>query len=323
MEIIEDIRQFRPPPAGVVLTIGNFDGVHVGHQTLIAAVIGKARELDATAAALTFDPHPISILYPHRAPARLLTLAEKLEVLGSMGLDATIILHSTPQLLNETAEEFLRNLTQACRPRVIVEGPTFNFGRGREGNIDTLRAAAARYGYEAVILDELHSPTLHGHPPVNSSTIRTALRGGRVEDARLMLGRPYRITGIVGDGKHLGDKIGFPTANMEQVHQLVPGHAVYAAVAEIEGGAMHLAAVNIGPQPTFDESRARIEAFLLDYSGNLRGRKLGLHFLARLRAQVRFESVAALTEQLHKDVETLRRYAPALQDPELARLPAV
>lgn len=320
MKIITDIRQFQPPPAGVVLTIGNFDGVHLGHQALIETVRAKARAIGAAAVALTFDPHPITVLYPRRAPARLLTLPEKLAVLGRSGLDAAIVLHSTPELLHETADEFLRNLTAMCRPRVIVEGPTFNFGRGREGNVDTLRASAARFGYEVAILDELHAPAIEDRPAVNSSAIRAVLRDGRVEDARLMLGRPHRITGVVSDGKHLGESLGFPTANLEHVPQLVPGHAVYAALGQLDDDSLHLAAVNVGPQPTFDDARPRIEAFLLDYSGHLRGRKMGLYFLARLRGQVRFDSVAALTAQLQSDVTAVRRHAPALDDPQI-RLP--
>ena len=312
--IVHDLREFRAPPDGIVLTIGNFDGVHVGHRLLVETTCRKARDLGVPAVVMTFEPHPISVLFPHRAPARLTTLTEKLAILANLEPNYAIVLRSTPELLHETADEFLRYLVESCRPRAIIEGPTFNFGRGRQGSVDTLRAQAARYNYEVIVLDELHSSAVPGQPAVNSTAIRHALRLGRVEDARQMLGRPYRITGLVSDGKHLGHTIGFPTANLERVPQLLPGHAVYAAVGQLEDDSLHLAAVNIGPQPTFSDDHTRVEAYLLDYSGHLRTHRLGLYLLARLRDQRRFDDVASLTEQLRRDVEAVRALAPALAE---------
>jgi len=312
MKVFHDIQGFQPPREGVVLTIGNFDGVHLGHRLIVETALDHARKPGVLAAALTFEPHPLTVVAPRRVPARLTTLEEKLALLERLGLDATIVVASSRELLDKSADEFLRNLTNTCRPRAVVEGPTFNFGRGREGSINTLIEGSARYGFETVIVEEVRAAELDGAPEINSSCIRRAVGAGRVEDAKVMLGRPHRVTGVVGDGKHLGDSIGFPTANLDEIPQLLPAHAVYAAVAQLDDGTFHLAAVNVGPQPTFDDSHTRVEAYLLDYDGRLRGRKMGLHFLAKLRDQVCFDGAGSLTAQLRRDVEQTHLHARAV-----------
>jgi len=308
--VVEGLAGFTPPAGGVILTMGNFDGVHVGHQRLIAAARAAARETAAPVVAVTFEPHPLAIVAPQRTPPRLTTRAEKVALLAGLGVQTVLVLRSDRKLIDTTAEAFLSELVARCRPRRIVEGPTFNFGRGRAGTVDTLRTRAARLGYTLTVVDEVHSETLPGRPAINSSTIRSALRDGRLAEANAMLGRPYRLVGRVGSGHHRGAGLGFPTANLEGIVHLIPSHGVYAAIAQRADGTLYLAAVNIGPQPTFEQSESRVEAFVLDYTGDLHGEPVGLHMLERIRDQVRFADVGALVAQIRRDVERTRTFAP-------------
>lgn len=312
MERFDGLTTFTPPAAGAVLTVGNFDGVHRGHRRLIDTAKSAAAEFGGAVVGMTFEPHPLAILAPNRAPSRLTTLHERLELLAGAGVDAAIVMHTDRDLLAIPADEFLRLLAHHCRPRVIVEGPTFNFGRGRAGSIETLREHAQRLNYRPIIVEELYGRELGGNPPINSSAIRDAISDGRIDDAAAMLGRPHRLVGRVGAGDGRGATLGFPTANCEEIPHLLPAYGVYAAAAQLPHGQLRLAAVNVGPQPTFEQMKARVEAFVLDYDADLRGKMLGLHLLARLREQQRFDSVAALVRQIRSDVERVRGYAPDL-----------
>ncbi len=306
MEVCNRLDSFIPPPGGTSLAIGNFDGVHRGHARLMAQARDISARLHADPVAVTFDPHPLAVLSPERAPARLTTLAEKLALLEPLSLARCIVLHSEPELLGQRAEDFLARLVTHTRPRAFVEGTDFNFGRGRTGNIATLQQHAQRWGYEVHVVPPVHCTELPTNPVISSSSIRQALRDGRASEANAMLGRPYRVTGLVEHGESRGAKLGFPTINLGALVHLLPQYAVYAALAQLADGALHPAAVNIGPQPTFGDGTARVEAHLLDFSGNLRGQRVGLHFLSRLRDQIKFPTVAALTEQLRHDVAATR-----------------
>lgn len=312
MRVCDGIEQFQPPSGGVVLTIGNFDGVHLGHRRLVESACAKGREVAAPVVAMTFEPHPLAVLVPWRAPQCLTTLSEKLALLEMLGVDAVVVLHSDRKLLGRSAEQFLTGLVAPCRPRDIVEGPTFNFGRGREGSVRTLREFSNRLGFALTVVDELRSREVPDHPAINSSTIRNLLQEGRLSDANTLLGRAYRITGVVGGGEQRGLTLGFPTANLGDIRHLLPQEAVYVAVAQLADNTLHLSAVNIGPQPTFGQAPARVEAHLLDYSGELAGQRLGLHLLARIRGQVRFPGVAELGAQLQRDVEYTRTFEAQL-----------
>ncbi|MFN0137160.1 MAG: riboflavin biosynthesis protein RibF [Phycisphaerae bacterium] len=301
--------EFSPPPQGCVLSVGNFDGVHRGHAALVQRARQAAEWCDAPVVLATFDPHPLTLLAPAKAPPRLTTIDERAELLRSVGATTVIVLNTDWDLLNQTAEEFLRRIVERCRPRAFVEGPTFHFGRGRTGSVTTLREHAVRFGYEAIVLDEIECPELPGCPAINSSAIRDAIRSGQVDHAATMLGRPYRISGVVGSGQQRGASIGFPTANLTAIEHLLPRHAVYSAVAQLDDVSFHLAAVNLGPQPTFDQQTAAVEAHLIDFAGDLRGRRVGLHLCAWLRDQVKFNGVEELKNQLVRDVERARQAA--------------
>jgi riboflavin kinase / FMN adenylyltransferase len=300
------LAEFTPPPQGVALTIGNFDGVHLGHAQIVAVARRVAAPRQAPVVALTLEPHPLAILAPERAPPRLTTVAEKQVLLARAGADHCIVLHSDPALLALEADDFLASLVTRCHPLAFVEGPDFNFGRGRGGSIETLQRHAPRWGYEVHKVPAVHCEGLPTRPTVSSSSIRQALRDGRIDEARAMLGRPYRIVGTTGHGEGRGAGLGFPTANLDHVVHLLPQDAVYAGIAQLDDDSLHLAAVNIGPQPTFDQELSRVEVHVLDYAGDLRGRRLGLYFLARLRDQQKFPGPDELIAQLHRDVAATR-----------------
>lgn len=307
MQAYDGLSQFDAPTEGVVLTIGNFDGVHVGHQRILAAARESARQAGGIrVVAMTFEPHPSAILAPHRAPARLTTHAEKLELLGRHGADQAIVLRAEPSLFAQPAIDFLNEVVLRCRPRAIVEGPSFMFGRGRDGDVTMLLSHASRLGYALFVVAS--QSITHGGvaTPVSSSAVRAALANADVELAARMLGRPHVLSGIVVAGAGRGAGIGVPTANLARCPQLCPAPAVYAAAAQIEGEPLRPAAVNIGAQPTFGDEQRRIEAHILDFSGDLRGRTLRLYFLRTLRQQRKFDSVQKLTNQIRRDIDATR-----------------
>jgi riboflavin kinase / FMN adenylyltransferase len=313
MRIAYGFEGYEPPSGGTVLTVGNFDGVHCGHARLVETAHSVARRLGAGVAVMTFDRHPLAVLAPERAPAQLVTLPERLALLERLGVQACIVLHSEPELLARSAADFLASLITHCRPRALVEGPDFHFGRGRTGTLATLQEHAAQWGYEVHAVPAQHCAELPTAPIISSTSIRQALRDGRIDEANAMLGRPYRISGVTGMGEGRGAGLGIPTANLHGVTHLVPQEAVYAAVAQLAGGGLYLAAVNVGPQPTFDQATSRIEAHLIGYHGDLLNQDLGLHFLARLRTQTRFSGPDELVAQIRRDVSAVREHAGELE----------
>lgn len=313
MQVYRGFEQFHPPPEGTVVTIGNFDGVHRGHAHIVQLTGQVAKRMGAAGLVVTFEPHPLAVLAPERAPERLITAGEKLLLLERCGATLCIVLRSEPALLTQTAEDFLARLAAHCRPRALVEGPDFNFGRGRTGSVATLREHAAQWGYEVHVADALHGTSLPTHPRISSSSIRQALRDGRVTEANAMLGRPYRIVGCVGRGAGRGARLGFPTANLEGVPHLLPQHAVYAGVAQLADGTLRPAAVNIGLQPTFADAHLRVEAHVLGHEGDLRGQSLGLHFLTRLREQTQFGGPDELADQVRRDAAEVLELAPQVE----------
>lgn len=311
------------PPA--VVTIGNFDGVHVGHQQLLRQVRAAAARHSAVATALTFEPHPLSVLAPQRAPPRLTTAALRTVLLERTGADRVITLASVPELFELPADEFVNLLVRALRPAAFVEGTAFRFGRDRGGSIDTLREMGRAHGFEVLTI----APVTTTLPPsdgssataaeptvVSSSAVRAALDNGDLPAARALLGRPHRIVGIVRPGDGRGRTLGFPTANLDRIREMTPALGVYAALAQTAAGVSHPAAVNIGPQPTFGQAGVRVEAHLLDFSGELTGQPLGLHLLQRLREQRRFAGAAELVQQIAQDAARARQVSDGQTPPE-------
>ncbi|MGQ9649429.1 MAG: bifunctional riboflavin kinase/FAD synthetase [Phycisphaerae bacterium] len=293
--------------SGAVLCIGNFDGVHRGHQAILQAGRQKARAVGTELVAITFDPHPLAVLTPERMPAVLTPLPEKLRQLERAGADVTVVADSSVAFLQLSAADFIEDvIVRRFRPTAIVEGRSFGFGRHRQGDVETLRAAGWQYGFEVQIVEPVRI-ALGGHPDavISSSLVRQLLTAGPVDQAAICLGRPYALLGTVIHGGGRGAGMGFPTANVDPGDQLVPAEGVYAGFAEL-AGRRHQAAISIGRTPTFDEHRLVVEAHLLDFGENTYGQTLRLEFLAWLRSQVRYETVNDLCRQIAKDVEQTR-----------------
>jgi riboflavin kinase / FMN adenylyltransferase len=285
------------------LTIGNFDGVHRGHQTLLEELRRQADKIGGPAVAMTFDPHPVQILRPGTTPAALTTLADRTQLMLAYGADHVVVMQTTPMLLEQTARAFFDvAVRHGLAAKAVVPGFNFVFGHNREGNA----ASLAEFCREAGIACTPVSPlNVDGHP-VSSSRIRGELAVGNVAAAANLLGRPFSVTGLVGTGQRRGQTIGVPTANLEGVATLVPGNGVYAVVVH-HAGKHWAGAANIGPNPTFGEQDRKFEVHLLDFDGELKGETLTVDFLERLRETRPFEGVAQLVAQLHADIAAARR----------------
>jgi riboflavin kinase / FMN adenylyltransferase len=294
-----------PPDAcrNGALTIGNFDGVHRGHTALITQVQRRAAEMGGRATVLTFDPHPLQLLRPEHFQPVLTTPADRAELLHACGADEVVMLRTNRELLQLRAREFFeRVIRSGFAARALVEGDNFGFGRDREGTVDTLRT----YCRDAGIGLDIVSPVEVNGVRVSSSRVREALVRGDVHNARVLLGRPYRLRGIVGSGARRGQTLGFPTANLERVETLVPGNGVYAVQVPY-GGQTWPGAANVGPNPTFGEQARKIEVHVIGFQGDLYGQPLTVEFCARLRDTRPFAGVEQLVGQLRADVDQAQR----------------
>jgi riboflavin kinase/FMN adenylyltransferase len=295
-----------PVPAACrrgAISIGNFDGVHRGHQEILSELKQQARMIAGPAVAITFDPHPLALLRPESQQPLLSTVSDRTELLLQYGADHVIVLQTTSALLNLSAADFFHKVLETgFEARWLVEGTNFGFGRNREGNVNTLLAfcQAAHIGLTFV------PPLEDDGQPISSSLVRKAIATGDVSAAARFLGRPYRISGRVVTGQRRGQTIGFPTANLGEVSTLVPAHGVYAVRVE-HAGQIWPAAANIGPNPTFGEADQKIEIHLIGFTGDLYGQTLAVAFIERLRAVQQFSGVNELVQQLHADVEAARR----------------
>lgn len=299
------LRGFLGWPRGPVhLAIGVFDGVHVGHQALIGRLVAGARAAGAHALAATFEPMPGRFLDPAHAPAELTDAEERLELLRRAGADAVVIFPFDRAFADLAPAEFIARLREAADLRRVVVGSDFQFGRGRAGAVATLREAGERSGFTV----EEVAPVLLDGAVVSSTRIRQILAAGDLPAAERLLGRPYRVVGTVVGGDRRGTALGYPTANLRVgPDRLLPRDGIYAALVEVNG-ARHAAAASLGVRPTFGSGLARrLEAFLLDYSGDLYGATVRLTFVKRLRDERRFDSPAALVAQIDQDVAETRR----------------
>ncbi|MBI3835965.1 MAG: bifunctional riboflavin kinase/FAD synthetase [Planctomycetes bacterium] len=295
-----------------VLTVGNFDGVHLAHQRLIAEALQAAEAFGVPAIALTFDPHPLTIVAPARAPVRLCTLSDKLAWLDFARLDGAVVARSEPQLLSTEPEAFVRDVLVAkFHPTCIIEGPTFGFGRGRKGTPELLRQMGPALDFSVRIVEQVTVDADGETVTVSSSLIRGLVRGGDMSRAALCLGRPYQVTGMVIRGHGRGRKLGFPTANLGKIEQLIPADGVYSGRANV-GDSSWPCAVSIGSTPTFGANEARqVEVYLLDFDGDLYGEELRVEFDQMLRPQQKFASLTELSDQLLRDVQQVRNGAAA------------
>jgi riboflavin kinase/FMN adenylyltransferase len=304
MELVRGMHNLRYRHRGSVVTIGNYDGVHRGHQHMLATLVDHSRRLGLPATVVTFEPTPREFFEGDAAPARLMRLREKVEALPLYGVDRIVVLGFDRRMQGMGAVEFVdRLLIRGLGARHVVIGHDFHFARRREGTIETLRTAGAGHGFD---VDEVGRFLVDGER-VSSSLVREALGRGDLERARMLLGRPYRMAGRVRRGQQLGRKLGFPTANLALHRKVVPLWGVFAVRVSGGGGLVdHPAVVSLGTRPTINGTEPLLEVHVFDFDGDLYGLYLDVDFVQRLRDERRFESLDALVEQMHLDAARAR-----------------
>jgi riboflavin kinase/FMN adenylyltransferase len=288
-----------------LVAIGNFDGVHRGHQAIIAEAVGRAAEIGGTSMVLTFDPHPISVLHPEAPHALLTTLDQKLALLEALRVDVVLVLPFTLEFARRSAEQFVReDLGGRVGAWEVFVGRNFKFGKGREGRVEDLERLGASMGMRVVV----HAPVSVGDTMVSSSAVRGVLRDGRVEDAETFLGRPYAADGVVTPGEGRGRALGYPTANFKPGIQLLPKIGIYAAVVDdLSSGERGLeGVVYIGSQPTFGPHPVQVEVHLFGADTPRYDHHLRISFVRWIRGEERFADSPALIAQIGRDVTAAR-----------------
>ena len=294
-----------------MLTIGNFDGLHIGHRQILRTVIDRARARDGEAVVYTFDPHPRKVLQSDRAPSLLTTTEQKLELLAAAQIDLVVLEPFTAAFATTTPESFVREHVHAhVAPLEVYVGYDFHYGRDRAGSMRLLTELGPRLGFAVTIIPEV---TIGGRD-VSSSRIRELLASGDVEEAKRMLGRSFAVRGSVVAGDRRGHTLGFPTANLAPENEVIPAHGVYAGHVQLldagtpAAGTRFAAVTNVGRRPTFkQDDPALAEAHLLDFSGDLYGRRIEVSFEARLRGEEKFPGADGLRAQIARDVELARQ----------------
>ncbi len=312
MELIRGVTSLDRPLVRAVLTIGNFDGLHLGHRAIMKTVIGRARALEGEAVVYTFDPHPRKLLHPETAPRLLMTLAQKCELLEAIGVDVLIVEPFDKTFSSVPPEVFINEyIHERIAPTEIYVGHDFHYGRDREGSMRLLTETGPRLGFSVTIVPEV----THCGRDVNSTRIRALIEQGEVEEAAQLLGRPFCVRAKVIEGEKRGRTIGFPTANLAPENEVLPGAGVYAGdLRFLDDGQpakdVTLPAVtNVGLRPTFGRGDSLLaEAHLIDFDGEVYGRHVDLSFRHRLRAEKKFPGIDSLREQIARDVSEARRW---------------
>ena len=288
-----------------VLTLGVFDGLHLGHQLIMRTVVERARAISAVPTVITFDPHPRAVLHPESAPPLLQTFDQKIEAFGVLGIEQTIVVRFTKEFSNISAAEFLKDVVaDRLHAKEVYLGKGFAFGHEREGNIELLQRLSSDLGFVA---GEVPEVKLRGCR-VSSSKIRQLLASGQVNLARRMLGRPYGVEGRVERGSERGHQLGFPTANLHPHNRVIPRNGVYVTGTLIEGQ-WRRSVTNVGLRPTFGEAtEPSVETFVMNWDGDLYGDVVRIRFLYRLRDERRFSSIDELKTQIKRDVERANSY---------------
>ncbi len=319
IEITSADKDFSQVESGCVLTIGNFDGLHLGHQEILTVARQIAAEKATQLAAMTFEPHPVTVLQPEKTPKVLTLLKMKQNLLASLGVDTFIVIKDTAKLLTLSADEFVAQfLTTGARPIVVVEGHDFNFGAERSGSVETLKQAGADNGFDVVVVEPKEITFSTGqHIRVSSTMIRYMLESGHVADAALALGRPYQLAGPVIAGRGKGKHLGFPTLNMEPPGQIIPAEGVYAGFVKIANSFQQVltakeslpAALSIGQARTFgEEYPLLIEGHLLiENAERFKGRWIAMDFVEHIRSQHKFNTEAELSAEIAKDCEKAKQ----------------
>lgn len=308
MRLIRSLHNLRPTDRGCVATIGNFDGVHLGHRAVFQRLRARGHELGLPATVITFEPQPLEVFAPEAAPARLTRLREKLSALRACGIERVMLLEFGPRLAAMPAPEFVqRLLIDGLGVRFLLVGDDFRFGWKRTGDFALLRelGQAATVNGVGFAVENLHTIT-HGAERISSTRVREALARGDLEQARHLLGRPYCLAGRVVHGDKRGRAIGFPTANIALHRRVSPVRGVFAVRVHGLSAMAHPGVANIGTRPTVAGTSARLEVHLFDFEQDIYGQHLEVELVLRLRDEQRFESFTALQAQIQRDAETAR-----------------
>jgi len=307
MLLIDQLDQITQPFKGAVITIGNFDGVHIGHQALFYEVIEKAYAIGGTSIAMTFEPHPLRLLQQHNRPPLITLLEQKVELIERSGIDVLICVPFTREFAAIPAAAFVEELlVRKIGLKAIVVGEDYAFGKNREGDIGLLKELAPRFGYEVLVTSMIR--TVKGMSErISSTAIREMVLEGKVEPACKMLGRHFQVRGVVVPGRDRGGRLlGIPTANLKLEDELCPKSGIYAVTAEIAGG-LHQGVANIGYSPTFEDRQFTVEVHILDFHDDIYGQKMRVNFVKRLRDEMKFAGIDALKRQIELDIDCARR----------------
>lgn len=303
MEIVRGLVNARSADRGCALTIGNFDGVHLGHLEILRRLREAARPRGLPMTVVTFEPHPRERLAPDEAPPRLMRVRDKALRLAEAGVDRLVVLRFDERLQGLSAEGFAEALlVRSLGARQVVIGEGFRFGRGRQGSVETLRAVGASQGFG---VEEVPPVSLEGER-ISSTRVRQALDAGRLDQVGRMLGRDYRVTGRVVSGQRLGRQLGFPTANLRLHRRRSPIRGIFAVRVRAEGGKPVGGVASVGTRPTVGGTEVLLEVHLFDWQGDLYGRYLAVDFVARLRDELRFDNVELMVERMHVDAREAR-----------------
>lgn len=300
MELIRGIHNILPKHHGCVLTIGNFDGVHRGHAEVVGNLVKRAQHLGLPAVAMTFEPQPQELFAGDNAPARLSLLADKMQLLGELGIERLLCVNFNPRFASMQPEQFIEELlVNKLGVKYLVVGDDFCFGQKRRGNFDMLCKAGEKFGFAVVSTQSF----LVGDQRVSSTMIRKALATGNLEQARRLLGHPYVMSGRVAHGQKIGRTIGFPTANIALKRKVVPIKGVFAVRLWWQGGDVYDGVANIGYRPTVQGQNCQLEVNLFDFHDNLYGKKVFVELVAKIRDEKPFQSLEALKQQINYDVD--------------------
>lgn len=301
--------------ASPVVTLGNFDGIHLGHRSILKRLCTRARALGCPSVVYTFEPHPLKVVAPSKSPPLILDTKDKLSLIEGFGIDFLVLARFTERFASTHPRQFVEDvLVKGLGAREVLVGLNFSFGKGRTGNVDYLKGLGLELGFRVSVA----VPVKRGGAVVSSSRIRALVLDGELAGAGALLGRPYSIKGSVKKGAKLGRGIGFPTANLEVQSELTPGSGVYAARVKL-GRRVLNALVNIGIAPTFARGSKCVEVHLLDFKGDIYGRPMKVAFLKRLRDEMRFATGEALARQIRKDSARAEKIFAALKPPPLKK----
>lgn len=306
MKVVNHLDQISTPFKNAVITIGNFDGVHIGHQALFHEVIEKADSINGTSIAMTFEPHPMRVLKQNNHPPLITVYEQKKELIERTGMDVLICVPFTRQFASLTAREFVENLlVEKIGMKAIVVGKDYSFGKNREGNLALLKSFAAELDFEVIIANWIKL-TKNYPDRISSTRIRELIMDGQMDEAQKMLGRHYQVRGIVVTGRDRGGKIlGIPTANIHIHDELCPKTGIYAVTVECQGN-QYNGVANIGYSPTFDDHEFTVEVHIFDFRENIYDKKIRVNFIQRIRDEQKFSNIPNLIDQINQDIATAR-----------------